>query len=171
MSKPLISSTPYPSIDDISPDACALKIISPAYASSTGELNTILQYLYQSFILGVKGCNRLADKLESIAIAEMLHLKLLGKTIAALGALPVYTANPPSAFNFYSSKFVGYSHTMPNMIEDDIMAEKHAIYAYERMLPRLKNQKVRGVISRILEDERLHLAAFMDILKEVSVDK
>ena len=50
------------------------------------------------------------------------------------------------------------------MAEDDIRAEKHAIRSYERMLCLLKNNRVRDIIERILEDEKLHLKAFDEIL-------
>ena len=48
MPKPLIADKPYPSLEGICPDCRALRIISPAYASSTGELNSILQYNYHA---------------------------------------------------------------------------------------------------------------------------
>ena len=67
-------------------------------------------------------------------------------------------------FNFYSAKFVSYSRSLVCMAEDDVRAEKQAIHDYERMLRVLKNAKVKEIIERILEDERLHLAAFEDIL-------
>ncbi|MGN0814752.1 MAG: ferritin-like domain-containing protein [Candidatus Coproplasma sp.] len=167
MPKPLIVQAPYPTTEGICPDVCALKIISPAYATSTGELNAILQYVYHSFIFSAKGRGSQAETLMSIAIAEMHHLDLLGETICALGAQPIFTAQPPSAFNFYSAKFVNYSCNLRNMIEDDIMGEKHAIYAYERMLCKLKNEKVSAIIARILEDEKLHLSILREILQDI----
>lgn len=165
MPQPLIVQSPYPTTDGICPDACALKIISPAYATSTGELNAILQYVFHSLNFSARGREDQAETLMRIAVAEMHHLELLGKTICALGAQPVYSAQPPSAFNFYSAKFVSYSCNLRNMIEDDIMGEKHAIYAYERMICNLKNERVKCIIARILEDEKIHLAALREILQ------
>lgn len=166
MSKPLIVSEPYPTTDGICPDAYSLSIISPAYASSTGELNAILQYVYQSIIFDKFEKSDIADTLEEIAIAEMIHLKLLGKTIAALGAAPLYCQNPPTSFNFYSAKFVSYTRNFQDMIEDDILGEKHAICQYTKMLARLKNAQVKEIVSRILEDEKLHLAKLQEILQQ-----
>jgi rubrerythrin len=53
------------------------------------------------------------------------------------------------------------------MIEDDIMAEKHAIASYTKMLPKLNGTKLGEIIARIIEDEELHLTAFNKILKEL----
>ena len=167
MSKPLTLNEPFPTTDGICPDAYSLAVISPAYASSTGELNAILQYLYHFFNFEHQGLNEYAETLESIAIAEMLHLKLLGKTIIALGAQPIYCQNPPTAFNFYSTKFVSYSRNLINMIEDDIMGEKRAICQYSKMHSRLKNEQVKAIVSRILEDEKLHLETLKQILNKL----
>ncbi len=167
MAKPLTINEKFPTTDGISPDAYSLAVISPAYASPTGELNAILQYVYHSLNFDSQGMKDIAETLESIAIAEMIHLKLLGKTISALGASPVYCQNPPTAFNFYSTKYVAYSRNLINMIEDDIMGEKHAICQYSKMLQRLKNEQVIAIVSRILDDEKLHLETLKEILSKI----
>ena len=165
MPKPLTTENAYPTTEGISCDAYALRIISPAYAAPIGELNAILLYLYQSLCFKAAGYSEYADTIESIAIAEMFHLKLLGETIVALGAAPVFTACPPAMFNFYSTKYVTYSRSLICMAEDGVHAEKSAIRQYERMLCNLRNVKVSEIIARILEDERLHFAAFENILR------
>ena len=167
MSKPLTLNEPFPTVEGVCPDAYSLAVISPAYASSTGELNAVLQYIYHFFNFNKHGLKEYAETLESIAIAEMLHLKLLGETILALGSPPLYCQNPPTAYNFYSTKFVAYSRNLVNMIEDDIMDEKHAIRQYTRMLTRLKNEQVKAIVSRILEDEKLHLETLKQILSKL----
>ncbi len=164
MPKPLIVEKPYPTTDELTPDAYSLRIISPAYASSVSELNAILQYIYHSIPFLKKGYNDISDTLESIAIAEMMHLDLLGKTIYSLGAAPVYTQFPPSSFNYYSAKYVAYSRTLRNMIEDDLIGERQAIAVYKKMLKCLKNEQVSAIISRILEDEYLHVEKLKEIL-------
>ena len=167
MTKPLIAEKPYPTTEGIAPDCRSLRIISPAYASSTGELNSILQYNYHAVIFNSKGLEEYAELIDSIAVAEMIHLKILGKLICALGAQPVYSLLPPAGFNFYSAKFVAYSRSLKNMIEDDILAERHAIMSYAHMLDRLRDDRVSGIIARLLEDETLHLKAFSDLLDKI----
>ena len=56
------------------------------------------------------------------------------------------------------------------MIEDDIMGEKRAIASYTKMLCRLKNEQLKAIISRILEDEKLHLEKLKEILQGLKVD-
>lgn len=165
MPKPLKIDAPYPTTEGITRDALALRIISPAYAASASETTAILQYIYHTFFFLKEGREDIADTLESIAIAEMFHLKLLGETILALGAQPVYSAYPPACFNFYSTKYVAYSCGLRNMLEDDLIGEKHAVRAYESMLKKLKNKKVYDIIARILEDEKLHVTILDGILQ------
>lgn len=166
MPEPIRVNEPYPTADNISPDAYSLRIISPAYATFDGELNAILQYVYHSFFFGKKGYGEIADVLKGMAIAEMCHLNLLGETILALGASPVYSQYPSNPFNFYSTKYVAYSRSLKNMLEDDILGERRAIAAYQKMLRSLKNEQVKAIISRILADEVLHLEKLQIILAE-----
>lgn len=157
MPKPLIAEGEYPSLKDLHCDPYAARIISSAYASSSGELNASLQYIYHSISFLTAEDKARAELLKSIAVAEMMHLHMLGEALSRLGSPPVYSFAPPAQYNFYSTKFVAYSRSLRNMIEDDIMGEKYAIYGYERMLPRLKSSTLRTLICRILEDEQLHL--------------
>ena len=166
MPKPIRVEEPYPTTQNVSPDAYSLRIISPAYATSDGELNAILQYVYHSFFFNKKGYGEIADVLKGIAIAEMRHLDLLGETVLALGAAPVYSQYPACPFNFYSTKYVAYSCSLRNMIEDDIRGERHAIATYKKMLRSLKNETVKAIIARILADEVLHLEKLQSILSE-----
>lgn len=166
MAKPLCADKPYPTTEGLCPDAYSLRVISPAYASAVGELNAILQYFYHYFHF--IRCKRyeMAQTLESIAICEMFHLKLLGETICALGASPVFSQCPPTPFNFYSAKYVSYSRALDAMLEDDILGERRTIDGYARMAARLKNEQVKSIILRLSEDEKLHLAALQKLLSE-----
>lgn len=168
MPRPLIAEGPYPSLKDLPCDPYAARIISSAYATSSGELNATLQYIYHSINFLCSGDSARADLLKSIAIAEMIHVDLLAEALIRLGSPPVYSFCPPAQYNFYSTKFVAYSRNLRNMIEDDIMGEKYAIYGYERMLSRLKIGTLKTLICRILEDEHLHLEALKSTLADLS---
>lgn len=166
MSKPMIIDLPYPTTDGIRNDALSLQIISPAYSTSVGELNAVLQYVYHSFCFYKHGLKDCAEMLMSIAKAEMIHLDIIGKTIFALGAAPVFAQYPSTGFNFYSTKYVAYSNTLRHMLEDDLIGERRAIADYKKMLRCLKNKQVAAIVSRIIDDENLHVAAIEEILKE-----
>ncbi len=168
MAKPLIAEASYPSLKGLTCDPVSVRIISPAYAASASELTAILQYVYHSFNFACRGDRERAELLKSISMAEMMHLDMLGEALINMGAQPIYTAQPPAPYNFYSTKYVNYSRTLKNMLEDDIMGERHAIYSYEKMLCRLKNDTLKKLICRILEDENMHLKALAASLETLS---
>ena len=161
MPKPLIVQSPYPSVKNLTCDPRSARILTSAYATSCGELNATLQYIYQSFVFNHADDGQTAELLKSIAIAEMIHIDLLGNALINLGAQPIFTFQPPVPFNFYSTKFVAYSSAFAEMLEDDIIAERHAISGYRKMLTKLRNDSVSKLVERIIEDEELHLEAFI----------
>lgn len=167
MIEPLTMDLPFPTTEGICPDAFSLKIISPAYASAQSELNTILQYNYHAGFFERAKKEDISKLLFRISVCEMIHINLLSKAIAALGAAPVYTRYPPDFFDFYSTKYVSYSGSLKHMLEDDILGERRAIAGYEKMLTRLKNPGVIKIISRISEDERLHLKTLENLRPEL----
>lgn len=167
MPKPIVAEGAYPNLSDLSPDCFSARILSAAYATSCGELNAVLQYEYHSVNFLCGGNKAVAEQLKGIAVAEMMHLDMLAEALMRLGAQPVYSVVPPSQYNFYSAKFVAYSRSLQNMIEDDLMGEKYAIYTYERMLMRLKNPTLQTLICRIIDDENLHVSVLCAILDEL----
>lgn len=162
----LRSERAYPSLKGIGEDCRALRIVSPAYAGREGELTATLQYVYQSISLGACGEEETARILMEIASVEMRHIEILGTLIARLGAPPVFTACPPYPVGFYSASCVNYARAPEQMILADICAERASAAAYERMLGALQNEGVREVVARLLEDEKLHLAALEALYRE-----
>lgn len=159
---------PYPDVEGIVADCCALRIIAPAYAGEDGELTGVLQYTYQHLIFEKLGYEKYAKALEKISIDEMRHFELLGKTVLRLGALPIYTALPPCPVNFYTSKKVARDSSPIKMILDDIHAEQNAIIAYTKMIEQLKDEKIGAIIQRIRMDEEEHLCIFKQIYRELT---
>lgn len=162
----LIVDLPYPSLDGLCFDPKSVRIISPAYADRGSELTAILQYVFQAMVFAGRGCDEYDRTLTRIAIAEMHHLDLLGEMMYRMGALPVFTSDPPRRFDFYSTRAVSYAQTTEKMLQDDIQGEMKAIRDYERMVERLDNEQVSAVISRIILDEKLHLETLRALLEK-----
>ncbi|MBO5046091.1 MAG: manganese catalase family protein [Clostridia bacterium] len=157
----------YPSLDGVGEDHRSLRIISPAYAGREGEMTAILQYVYQSIVLGARCEEEVARALHQISVDEMMHLQLLGTLICKLGAPPTFTSCPPYPVGYYSASNVDYTRSPQKMILSDIAAERAAIAAYEKMLLQLTNERVRAVISAICEEEREHLCRLETLLLQV----
>lgn len=162
------SEKEYPSLDGITEDYKTLRVISPAYAGGRGELTAVLQYVYQSILLGRFGKQDMSKTVLGIAINEMHHLELLGTAITMLGAPPAFTACLPYPIGYYSASNVNYAKSPCEMLEADIVAESNAIADYRKILTCISNKTLIALIERIIEDEELHLAAFKSMKKELS---
>lgn len=156
----------YPTLEEIKEDYAALRVISPAYAGREGELTAVLQYVYQSIVLSAIGESETSRLLMSIAVTEMHHLEILGTLVAKLGAIPAFVKCPPYPVGYYSASNVNYVKFPEGMLTADLIGEKNAIAGYEAMCCRLANEKVKQVILRIIEDEKVHVAALEAALKK-----
>ncbi|MGI6701792.1 MAG: ferritin-like domain-containing protein [Christensenellales bacterium] len=155
---------PYPPLDGLSTDIESARIISPAYTSLyVSEMTAALQYMYHYFFFDAMKMEEFAHTVEEIAITEMMHKEILGKTLLRLGIDPIFSVTPPFR-NYYNTSKVSYSKTPERMLRDDIQAEIYAIEDYERMLMRLNNEQVKAIIARIQLDEKLHLNEFKKLL-------
>lgn len=162
MERPIAVELPYPEPNSVCTDPVSARIISAAYGGGHGELTAILQYTYHHFIFDKLGDEKTASVLVGIAVAEMRHLDIIGKTLLALGTDPVFTRFPPYKCDFYSASFVNYSVSAKKMLLDDIAGEMKAVNDYREMLRVLQNEEVAAIISRIILDEELHIK----VLKE-----
>lgn len=168
---PIRVELPYPSLDEITPDIESAKIIAPAYAGLyTSETSSSMQYMYHYFFFDELKMEKFAYVVENIAIAEMIHMEILAKTLLKLGIDPIYSVNPPQR-NYYNTSMLAYSKYPQKMLMDDISAEMRAISDYQRMVKRLKNEKVSAIIQRIILDEMLHLEEFKTLLTKLNEKK
>ena len=161
--KPLICDLPYPAIDTLTKDIRSGSIISFAYATLRGEITATLQYTYHHFYFDQQN-PEYADKLMSIAIAEMKHINILGSAMLKLGVSPKYV-QCPNTKEYYNTSLISQATIPQKMLMDDIQGEMNAIADYQKMLFVLKNEQVEAIIQRIMLDEQLHLETLKEMLK------
>lgn len=160
--KPLICDLPYPSTEVLQKDVRSGQIISFAYATLRGELTATLQYLYHKFYFANVDSDD-ASVIQSIAVAEMKHLDILGEAMLKLGVSPKFVQCPNSQA-YYNASVVSQATTPSKMLMDDIQGEMNAIADYQKMLFVLKNEQVEAIIQRIILDEQLHLETLKKLL-------
>ncbi len=166
MPKALTVDLPYPTITATKPDLRSANILSLGYATAEGELDSVLQYIYHSLQFAPYG-DKYTELLESIAIAEMKHVDLLGQAMLTLGLDPKFTTKPNSN-SYYNTGFVSYSKAPSKMVLDDYRLELEAISIYNKMLNLLDNEQVAALVSRIILDEQLHAQTFRDLLTDIN---
>ena len=110
-----------------------------------------------------------ADTLQAIAIAEMHHVQLLGKTMFALGVTPLFTRYPNSK-NYYNTSYVSQSVTPTKIFVDNLKGELQAIAEYRKILLALNNEQVAALVERIILDEQLHVETLKSLMEKFNVE-
>ena len=162
----LMADLPYPQVEVDCQSACDVRCIMDLYAGADSELTAIIQYMYQSYIIGEVN-EDFHHMLEHIAMAEMKHMELLGECIVALGGTPVTGGNR----QFWNGSMVNYSKDPVALLDSDIKLEEKAICAYKRAVRCVDNYSIKELLERIIIDEKLHLETFKAMKMQVCAMK
>ncbi len=160
------SFNPYPDINVEKKNFFYAKLLLEDYTGITSELSSITQYIYQNFNL-FKINPYISKALEEIAIVEMKHLALLGKTIKLLGINPKYKTITNKGNVFWNSSFINYSINIKQLLIDNINIEKRAINNYKLHIAMIDDKYIKNLLKRIIEDEEVHIECFNSLLKNL----
>ncbi len=144
-------------LESVGEDMKTLRIVTKAYAGREGELTSVLQYVYQSIVLGQRGERELSMLLQRIASEEMRHLQIVGSLITRLGAPPLFTACPPYPVGYYSASCVNYAKETEEMLAADVASEENSVKAYAGMLKEIENPAAAEIILAVMKEEEEHL--------------
>lgn len=155
---------PYPEIKPTKKDPAFASLLSVPYAGSGGEISSILSYLYGSTVLDGSKNQTVSDVLRYISDVEMHHMNILAELIFRLGGDPKYAVaqgrRPFTAANMH------YSENPAQILKSAVAGEESAIYVYEQLQKATEDENIIAVLERIIEDERLHLGIFRELLGE-----
>ena len=126
------------------------------FAGSTGELNTVMQYIYEHIEL--KRYGNFSKILLSIAIEEMKHLELIGELIRRLGRKAYYIDKNQCAWNTQNIKY--HFNNVYDMLIFNIESEKQAILGYKEVAKYTQNKSIKDLLDRKILDEQTHLEIF-----------
>ncbi len=133
------------------------RILADNLGARASETTAIFQYIFQHGMIDPT-IPQLADDLRGIAIAEMHHYDLLSEALVACGAVP-YVGGKAC---FWSGSYVNYVRAPLAAVRADIAAEKQAIADYRRSILRLRNESLKALLERIIEDEEEHIRILSD---------
>ena len=157
---------PYSLMEDIKEDkSCAIKLLQ-VYSNKHGELNAILQYIYQFFIFNNLGKNQSANTIMQIALAEIQHFHFIRRLLISLGVEPKNLQNYTIFPDFCKAKHINGKKDVTKLILDDISLEMVSINTYQQIIDSICNQKVKEIIERIKADEQLHIKILMQLFEE-----
>lgn len=154
---------PYPEIVNAVDDKGAVAVLKNLLSSRVSELTAVLQYTYQSVVAG-NAEKEISQILEEISIVEMMHMEMLMDAIKDFGGNPKFE----DAFgNAFSSNYVFYSNKLIDMLNANIAGEKKAIEEYSNAIMKVKNESLKKLFERIIEDEKIHISIFKKIKDNV----
>ena len=162
----MMAALPYPELEIDYPSSKDVKCIMDLYAGVDSELTAIIQYMYQSYIVGNKD-DELHTLLEQVAMAEMKHMELLGECIVALGGTPVTGGNR----QFWNGSVVNYTKDIVSILDINIRGEEKAIALYKQAARCVDNYSVKELLERIEMDEIIHLDAFKAMKIKICMTK
>ncbi|HAK73436.1 MAG TPA: manganese catalase [Sporomusaceae bacterium] len=159
-------SEPYPEVQVSGENLHYAALLLQDYAGMAGELTAINQYIYH-YISLQHTYPAIADAARHIAIIEMHHFEMLGKTIELLGKAPVVHFPDYGGMRFWSSKFVYYGGNIYDKLTCNIQHEADAIRSYRNRLRQIADPCIRAVLERIILDEELHFHVFSKLRDEL----
>ena len=154
---------PYPEITDVQEDMQTVAVLKNLAFSRVGELGGVLQYIYQS-VIADKTKEEIAEIFEEIGVVEMVHLDMLMHAITLFGGNPKYE---DAQGNYFNTAQINYSMKLREMLDNNIRAENVGIENYKMAINKVKNQSLKDLFARIIEDEQRHLEIFKRIRDNV----
>ena len=154
---------PYPEITNADADMGTVAILKNLANGRVGEIAGVMQYIYQS-VVADKTNEEIAEIFEEIGVVEMIHLDMLMHAITMFGGVPKYEDGQG---NFFNTAMLNYSMKLRDMLENNIRAESVAIENYTAAISKVKNQSLKDLFARIIEDEKRHLEIFKKIRDNV----
>ncbi|MCH5166751.1 MAG: manganese catalase family protein [Erysipelotrichales bacterium] len=159
---------PYPEIKVENENIYYAQLLQEDYAGPSSETTAIMQYIYQGFDKFQMN-PEFSRIISQIAMVEMKHLELLGKTIKALGGKPEFKfVNKKKYIEFWNGSFVDFRTHFKDMLIRDIELEKDAIKSYYKHIKLIDDKYIKVLLKRIIEDELVHLECFNKMLYMIS---
>lgn len=142
-------SVSYPSAEGVMKNP---RLINGVLAARCDELNAISDYVYYSIILAecYPGVSELFEKL---AMTEMLHFRLLGQVVLALGGNPCVRCRVGGSSVCVPPKVCD----VKRLLENAISGEKKSCSDYKRLAAETCGDKIaEEIFCRLASDEEGH---------------
>lgn len=161
------AESPYPSIGAVKKDVHFAATLLDAYSGEVSELTTVLQYAHHSLRCKAKH-NEISEVFRGIFYVETLHVEFLGECILKLGGDVDYLLKLKENMIYWQSSFVAYEAQPMQMLMANIEGEKYATSFYEESSKSASQPGIANLLSRLAEDERLHIQILSDLHRRFS---
>lgn len=157
---------PYPPIQVKERNGNYADLLSIDYCGAVSEMSSITQYINNENRLACEKCP-IAKTILGIAMAEMIHLQMLGELIYLLGGNIDFTARQNNGkIKMWTPAYLTIPENAKKMIWADIEGEKAAIKQYKMHIHMIKDDYVNHVLMRIIKDEEYHIMLLQALMEE-----
>ena len=164
--RPAIVALPYPPIQVMEKNLNYANLLSIDYCGAVSELSSITQYINNENRLSCQHCPT-AKVILGIAMAEMMHLQMLGELICLLGGkIDFMSAQQNGKQKLWTPAYLNLPEQERKMILVNIQGEKEAIHQYKMHINSIKDIYVNAVLMRIIKDEEYHIMMLQALLEQ-----
>lgn len=160
---------PYPSPRVEKQNYYYAQLLLNDYSGINGELTAITLYIYQN-LTNFPYYQEIANHLVKIAIVEMHHLSLLGKTIKLLGINPTYIYQDFNKRENWTANFVNYDTNIISQLKYNIQKEQITINNYLYHIQMINDKYIKNLLYRLIEDEKIHISCFQKMLNTLQLN-
>ncbi len=143
----------YPKIHNANECPRTVGILKDLISGRGGELNAVLQYIYQSTVAD-KADVDLGELFEEVGIVCMHHTGLLMHAVTEFGGLPKYEDSNGYSFN---ANCVNYAYKLKDILDVNLTLTQNQIDHYKQAINLVKNDSLKNLLIRILKDKELWL--------------
>lgn len=155
----------YPVIGELKKNMCYAKEMLSNIGSANSEMSAVSIYTYNSVRL--KTCNENLDQIFShIAMVEMHHLEMFATLAYQLGADPRLWYYEHGKMCYWSPSYNQYPTKICTMLQNSLDGELAAIKKYTEQMEVINDKTVVACLKRIIEDEKVHVHIFTNLLRE-----
>ena len=165
--RPIRMELPYPPVQVKGKNRIYANLLSMDHCGSVSELSAIAQYINHENRLSLENCS-VAKTLLGIAMAEMIHLQILGEMILLLGGTIDFSVNGRDGKpKRWTAEYLSMPEQAKKMISANMVSENAAIRQYRMHMKMIKDKNINAVLARIIKDEEYHILILQALMKEV----
>lgn len=150
----------YPEISVSEPNHTYARYILDNIGGHNSEM-TAISYYYGS---ALRMDSELSGLIMRINQVEMHHLMIFGKLVTALGETALLWTNCGRRKVWWSPSFTDYPGKLSLILETALSHELATIEKYKWQMEKIQDQNIQDNLSRIIEDEKIHVEIFQNLL-------
>lgn len=157
------ASSPYPEVRVEGKNRRYGQAMLSNVGGGVSEMGAVARYLYGSFTQ--EGRPEVAESLSRLSVVEMHHLTIFAELSRQLGEDPRLWSPWRGGRRYWSPEYISYPRRLEQLLRYAIDEERAAIQKYRQQALWIRDENVVANLERIIEDEEIHVAILVCLLK------